>query len=50
MFADLIRLEQQRRTGIVDASRYTERRRALLAQLERVYRDLDTEGGQGLAA
>jgi len=50
MFADLIRLEQQRRTGAVDASRYAERRRALMAQLERVYRDLDTEGGQGLAA
>jgi hypothetical protein len=50
IFADLIRLEQQRRTGTVDASRYAERRPALMAQLERVYRDLDTEGGQGLAA
>ena len=34
----------------MDASRYAERRPALMAQLERVYRDLDTEGGQGLAA
>jgi ribosomal protein L40E len=50
IFADLIRLEQQRRSGTVDASRYAERRPALMAQLERVYRDLDTEGGQGLAA
>ena len=50
LFAELIRLEQQRRTGAVDAARYAERRPALLAQMERVYRDLDTEGGQGLAA
>jgi len=50
IFAELIRLEQQRRAGSVDASRYAERRPALMAQMERVYRDLDTEGGQGLAA
>jgi hypothetical protein len=50
IFTELVRLEQQRRAGTVDASRYAERRPALLAQLERVYRDLDTEGGQGLAA
>jgi zinc ribbon protein len=50
IFSELVRLEQQRHTGSVDASRYAERRPALIAQLERVYRDLDTEGGQGLAA
>ena len=50
IFGDLVRLEQQRQTGSVDASRYAEKRPALIAQLERVYRDLDTEGGQGLAA
>jgi hypothetical protein len=50
IFTELVRLEQQRRMGTLDASRYAERRPALLAQLERVYRDLDTEGGQGLAA
>jgi hypothetical protein len=50
IFADLIRLEQQKRMGVVDPSRYAERRPALIAQLERVYRDLDAEGGQGAAA
>jgi hypothetical protein len=50
LFADLVRLEQQRRTGAVDPGRYDERRPALIAQLERVYRDLDAEGGQGAAA
>ena len=49
-FNELVRLEQQRRAGSVDAARYAERRPALIAQLERVYRDLDAEGGQGAAA
>jgi hypothetical protein len=49
-FNDLIRLEQQKRAGSIDAARYAERRPALIAQLERVYRDLDAEGGQGAAA
>jgi hypothetical protein len=50
IFNDLIRLEQQKRAGSIDAVRYAERRPALIAQLERVYRDLDAEGGQGAAA
>src|SRR5581483_11825984 len=50
IFAELVRLEQQRRTGGPEAARYAERRPTLVAQLERVYRDLDTEGGQDLAA
>lgn len=50
IFTELMKLEQQRRTGAVDAARYAERRPALIAQLERVYRDLDAESGQGLAA
>jgi hypothetical protein len=50
IFAELLKLEQQRRAGTVDAPRYAEKRPALIAQLERVYRDLDAEGGQGLAA
>jgi hypothetical protein len=50
IYGDLIKLEQQRRAGTVDAARYADRRPALLAQLERVYRDLDAERGQGLAA
>jgi hypothetical protein len=47
LFNDLVRLEQQRRTGTVDASRHADRRPALIGQLERVYRDLDAESGQG---
>jgi hypothetical protein len=50
LFAELVKLEHQRRSGSVDASRYAERRPALVAQLERVYRDLDVESGQGAAA
>ena len=50
IFNELVRLEQQRRTGSVDAAKYAERRSWLIAQLERVYRDLDAEGGQGVAA
>jgi hypothetical protein len=46
IFNELVRLEQQRRSGGVDAAKYAERRPVLMAQLERVYRDLDTEGGQ----
>ena len=49
-FNELVRLERQRRTGSMDAAKYAERRSALIAQLERVYRDLDAEGGQGVAA
>jgi hypothetical protein len=47
IYGELVRLEQQRRTGGIDAAKYAERRPALIAQLERVYRDLDAEGGQG---
>jgi hypothetical protein len=50
IFNELVRLEQQRRTGGVDAAKYAERRPALVAQLERVYRDLDAEGGQNAVA
>jgi hypothetical protein len=49
IFTDLIRLEQQRRAAGPDASRYGERRSALITQLERIYRDLDA-GGEGLPA
>jgi hypothetical protein len=47
IYGELVRLEQQRRAGSLDAAKYVERRPALIAQLERVYRDLDAEGGQG---
>jgi hypothetical protein len=46
IYGELVRLEQQRRAGSGDAAKYAERRSALMAQLERVYRDLDAEGGQ----
>jgi hypothetical protein len=50
IYADLMKLEQQRRAGTIDAARHGERRQTLIAQLERVYRDLDAESGQGVAA
>ena len=50
IFSELVRLEQQRRAGSIDASKYAERRPALMGQLERVYRDLDSEGGQSAVA
>ena len=50
IYAELVRLEQQRRTGGIDAAKYAERRPALMAQLERVYRDLDAEGGHSAVA
>jgi hypothetical protein len=48
IFNELVRLEQQRRRGTLDAAKYAERRPALLAQLERVYRELDAESGPGI--
>ncbi len=50
IFNELVRLEQQRRAGSIDAAKYAERRPALMGQLERVYRDLDSEGGQSAVA
>ena len=50
LLGELVKLEQQRRAGGIDAAKYAERRPALVAQLERVYRDLDAKGGQSAAA
>jgi hypothetical protein len=50
IFSELVRLEQQRRAGSIEAAKYAQRRPALVAQLERVYRDLDAEGGQSAVA
>ena len=50
IYNELVRLEQQRRAGSIDTAKYAERRPALMAQLERVYRDLDSEGGQSAVA
>lgn len=51
LFGQLVRLEEQRRAGRVEQPRYTSRRGDLIARLERVYGELDREGGdEGLAA
>lgn len=50
LFGELVRLEQQKRAGQLDAARYADKRASLIGQLERVYRDLDAHGGQGAAA
>lgn len=41
LFGTLVRIEEERRDGAIDEARYAGRRRELIAQLERVYRDLD---------
>jgi hypothetical protein len=46
LFADLVRIEQEHRAGGLDDQRRAARRRDLVAQLERIYGELD----QGLAA
>lgn len=52
--AALAALEQQHRSGTLDDEGFARRRAALMAQLERVYGELDAEGGtpggQGVAA
>jgi hypothetical protein len=41
LFGELVKLEEQRRVGRVDGSRYASRRQKLVADLERVYGELD---------
>jgi len=43
LFAELTSIEEQHREDTIDADRYAERRRELLAALERVYAQLDDE-------
>jgi hypothetical protein len=43
LFADLVRIEQEHRAGDLDDQRYATRRRELVAQLERIYGELDQE-------
>jgi len=43
LFAELTSIEEQHREHTIDAERYAERRRELLASLERVYAQLDDE-------
>jgi hypothetical protein len=45
LMADLARVEQQRRAGSGDAGRLAARQSELMAQLERVYGELDQHGG-----
>jgi hypothetical protein len=54
-YAELIKLEEQRRTGKVDPVRHQSRKTLLVAQLERIYGELDDQGpvsggDEGLAA
>jgi hypothetical protein len=54
-YAELIKLEEQRRTGKVDPVRHQSRKVLLVAQLERIYGELDDQGpvsggDEGLAA
>jgi hypothetical protein len=46
-FGDFVRLEQQSRAGRVNPDQYRARRDELMGQLERIYGELDTAGGQG---
>jgi hypothetical protein len=55
VFGELLRLEQRQKAGQVDAGAFEGRRRELVAELERIYGELDTaaagpHGDQGLAA
>jgi len=45
LMADLVRAEEQRRAGALDERRYAARRADLVAQLERVYGELDRQPG-----
>ena len=45
LMADLVRLEEQSRAGTVDPRRYAARHEELVAQLERVYGELDRQPG-----
>jgi len=47
LMADLVRIEQQFRSGTLDAARHQTRRAELVAQLERVYGELDQHPGPG---
>jgi hypothetical protein len=45
LYGELVKVEQQRRTGRIDEERYRARREHLLSQLERVYGALDDAPG-----
>jgi hypothetical protein len=45
LMADLVRAEEQRRAGTLDERRYAARHEELVAQLERIYGELDRQPG-----
>lgn len=47
LYGELARLEEQHRTGRVDDQRYHARRPQLVAELERIYGELDVPGERG---
>jgi hypothetical protein len=47
VFGEFVRLEQQSRAGRVNPDQYREHRDEMMGQLERIYGELDTAGGQG---
>jgi hypothetical protein len=50
LFADLMAVEAQHRSGRLDQRRYASKRQTLMTQLEQVMSDLDRTPGGGLAA
>jgi hypothetical protein len=50
LMADLVRAEEQRRAGTLDERRYAARHEDLVAQLERVYGELDRQPGAAAEA
>lgn len=50
LYGELVKVEEQRRSGRIDDERYQAKRKHLLSQLERVYGDLDDRLGGGAAA
>jgi hypothetical protein len=49
LMADLVKVEEQHREGRSDPGRYASRRQDLVAQLERVYGELDRHAAPGVA-
>ena len=50
LYGELVKLEEQRRAGRIDGSKYASRRQKLLGDLERVYGELDGRAGGGESA
>jgi hypothetical protein len=50
LYGELVKLEEQRRGGRIDGSKYASRRQKLLGDLERIYGELDNRSGGGESA